>query len=229
MTRRLFLIFAAIFSLVPPAAAATTTVRTNFGGTLSKKVVSVREMRFKEVVPQRYDFSCGAASLATLFKYTFGIEEADEEEIVKEMIEKGDRERIRENGFSLLDMKRHAERRGFQANGYRVQAENLPRLNIPVIALIHSKGYKHFVILKGIRDKKAYLADPASGNRAIPLETFVKSWDGVIFVVYKKTNRNLTPTFDETLKGPADQVLHLQEQGMIRNDIIPFIPLPGEF
>ncbi|MBI5026962.1 MAG: C39 family peptidase, partial [Nitrospirae bacterium] len=197
------------------SGATTVMVRTNFGGYLSKKVVSVREMRFKDIVPQQYDFSCGAASMATIFKYLYGVEGVKEEEIVKDMIAKGDQDLIKEKGFSLLDMKKYAERHGFQANGYKVKAENLSKLRIPTIVLMNTRGYTHFVVLKGVKDGRAYLADPAAGNRAVPLEEFMESWDSVVFVVYKKTDRDLTLTLNTAMRPPVSNVLRLTERLLV--------------
>jgi predicted double-glycine peptidase len=205
-------------------ANTSVMVRTSQGGYIRKNVVSVKEMKFKNIVPQKYDFSCGAASLATVFKYVYGIEEMVEEKIAREMIERGDQEKIKEKGFSLLDMKKYAEAQGFQANGYKVKAENLNKLKIPVIILITTRGYKHFVVLKGIKDGRAYLADPALGNRSIPVDQFIESWDGVIFLVYKKTDQPIHLSMDGELKAPRGSVL-----GILGVGLRYYTPLPGEF
>lgn len=227
MTR--FLIFFTVIFIIHFASglafSSTVMVGTNFGGYVSKEVVSIREMKFKNIVPQQYDFSCGAASAATILKYVYGVEDVSEAEITKDMIDKGDQELIRKKGFSLLDLKKYAERRGFQANGYKVKPENLPKLKIPTIVLVTTrKGYTHFVVFKGIKGERAYLADPAVGNKSVSIEDFVKSWDGVVFVVYKKTDRELTLALDTDIRPPIENLLRLKELGM-RN----YIRLPGEF
>ncbi len=207
-----------------PEPSTSVMVRTNYTGYIMKHVVSMREMRFKNIVPQRYDFSCGSASLATIFKYAYSIKETKEKDIAKEMIEQGDQQKIRQNGFSLLDMKKYAERRGFQANGYKVKAENLVKLKIPVIVLLNTRGYKHFVVLKGIKNERAYFADPAIGNRFVSVEEFVKSWDGVIFVVYKKLEKEIALPLNTQIRAPAENILGTTELGMRG-----YSRLPGEF
>jgi uncharacterized protein len=207
-----------------PAPTATVQVRTGFGGYITKKVISARELRYKDMVPQKLDFSCGAAAMATVLKYGYDVGEVKEEEITQEMIEKGDQKRIREKGFSLLDLKHYAERHGFRANGYKVKAEDLPKITIPAIVLLNTKRYLHFVVLKGIVSQQAYFADPALGNRAVPLSDFLETWDGVLFLVYKKTDQELSLPLNETLKPPTQNILNLQELGM-RN----YIRSPGEF
>ncbi len=207
-----------------PEPSTPVRVRTNYTGYITKHVVSLREMRFKNIVPQRFDFSCGSASLATIFKYAYGVEEAKEIDIAKEMIEQGDQQKIREKGFSLLDMKKYAERKGFQANGYKVKAENLVKLKIPLIVLLNTKGYKHFVVLKGTKDNRAYLADPAIGNRSVSVEEFVKSWDGVVFLVYKKVEKEIALPLNTQPRAPVENVLGATEGGMRG-----YTRLPGEF
>jgi hypothetical protein len=206
------------------ADASEVRINAGFGGYTSKNVVSIREMRYKHIVPQQYDFSCGAASMATLLKYGYGVEAVKEQDIVKEMIEKGDPEQIREKGFSLLDLKKYAERKGYQSNGYKVKPENLTKIKIPVIILLTTRGYKHFVILKGIKDGRAYLADSALGNRSVAFQDFVESWDGVVLVVYKKTDKDVSLALDTGLKAPTDNIVKLLGLGL-RN----YVRLPGEF
>jgi predicted double-glycine peptidase len=207
-----------------PAPTTTVRLKTPFGGYITKKVISAREMKFKDIVPQNHDFSCGSGALATILKYVYSVDEVKEEEIAKEMIEKGDQQKIREKGFSLLDMKNYAERHGFQAAGYKVKSENLHKLKIPSIVLLNTGGYKHFVVLKGIEDQKAYFADPAIGNRSVPFSDFLPTWDEVVFVVYKKTDNDLSLPLNETLRPPVSNVLNLHDLGM-RN----YNRSPGEF
>jgi predicted double-glycine peptidase len=202
----------------------TMMVRTPFGGYISKKVVSMKQMKFKNIIPQRYDFSCGSASMATILRYLYNDKNISEGKIAEEMIEIGDPKLIREKGFSLLDMKRYAEKHGFKANGYKVEAEKISKLKIPTIILLNTRGYKHFVVLKGVQDGRVYLADPSAGNRSITFDDFAKSWDGVVFVVYKKTEEIGTLKLNEAIEVPTDNVLWLSEIGM-RN----FVSLPGEF
>lgn len=225
MTAKLVLTLAsAIIFTASTASAAGIHIGTPFGGYINKEVVSVKEMRFKNIVSQRHDFSCGAAAMATILKYFYGVEDAEEEKIVKEMIEKGDKEQILKKGFSLLDMKGYAQRQGFEAAGYRVSKENLPKINIPTVVLMNTKGYAHFVVLKGVKDGKAYIADPAVGNFALGFDEFAESWQEVVFVMHKNTDKTYPLAMDTSQKAPAGEVWRLKELGMTN-----FIRLPGEF
>ena len=54
-------------------------------------VVSYRDIPFRTVVRQRYDFSCGSAALATLLRYHYD-REVGEEQIFRAMYAAGDQD-----------------------------------------------------------------------------------------------------------------------------------------
>src|SRR4029077_10081261 len=88
------------------AAAASNEVFLESGGgnyfVHGKK--SLLDSRFKNVVRQHYDFSCGSAAVATLLTYNYG-HPVEEMNVLNAMYEAGDKAKIRREGFSLLDMK----------------------------------------------------------------------------------------------------------------------------
>ena len=80
------------------------------GGTMvTKKVVSLRESRYTNLVEQKTDFSCGAAAVATILNYAYG-RRITEHEVIQGMLEVSDAELVKEQGFSLLDIKHNAEK-----------------------------------------------------------------------------------------------------------------------
>jgi predicted double-glycine peptidase len=91
-------------------------------------------------------------------------------------------------GFSLLDMKRFAESRGFRAEGFRsLSLEELLEQKSPIVP-INERGDPHFVVVRGLRDGRIELADPAFGNRSMPVERFREAWqDGIGFVVTRNS------------------------------------------
>lgn len=131
-------------------------------GTHEMSVTSLQGMRFKTVVRQRYDFSCGSAALATLLTYHYD-RSTGERETFDTMYEMGDQARIREQGFSMLDMKRYLGTQGIASDGFRIPLEKLEELGIPAIALVDIEGYRHFVVVKGIRRDRVLVGDPALG------------------------------------------------------------------
>src|SRR5262245_14064470 len=74
------------------------------GAQWRQPVRSMKELRFRGVVGQQYDFSCGAAAVATLLTHHLEAP-TPENNVFANMWKNGDRERIQKVGFSLLDMK----------------------------------------------------------------------------------------------------------------------------
>lgn len=192
-------------SLIPGAGNARFNV----------KVKSLVDMRFKNVVRQQYDLSCGAAAMATLLKYFYG-DDTDEQEIIKGILEFGDEQKIQKDGFSMLELKKFGERAGYVGQGYRIeQAAALARLQIPVLTLVDTRGYNHFVVIKGIEGGEVYIADPAFGNRSLPLEDFEEGWSNVVLVFLSATNGgNNAFTLDPKLKAQKKFVQLLLERGL---------------
>jgi uncharacterized protein len=192
---------------------------------LNVPVQSLVALRFKNVVRQAYDISCGAAALATLLKYYYG-EQVTEHDIVQAMLKLGDAAKIREEGFSLLEMKRYAQQQGYVVGGYRIDdVHHLNRLNVPVITLMSIRGYAHFVVIKGVADGQVFIADPAFGNRSQSLEKFAREWNRAILVILSNTNAGQNAfTLDPTLKAPMRDVVLLLDRALHA-----ITPAAGEF
>jgi len=156
----------------------------NMGGSdYAVPVVSVRQARLAGTLLQQYDFSCGSAALSTLltFHYRFPV---TEQQVFEDMFARGDKEKIRQEGFSLLDMKRYLEAHGFEADGFEAPLEKLAGASIPAIVLINDNGYNHFVVVKGLRDGRVLIGDPSGGTRAMPQEKFESIWvNQILFII----------------------------------------------
>ncbi len=166
------------------AAGEADAVSFKAGGTLyNVQTRSLTELRFKKVVRQQFDLSCGAAAMATVLRY-FYEQSVSEKEVIAAMVKLGDPEKIAKSGFSMLELKKFAESRGFVSQGYRVKdVEKIRKLEVPVIALVNTRGYAHFVVLKGFRGDKVIIADPAFGNVVKSFEQFKEEWSNVFLVV----------------------------------------------
>jgi predicted double-glycine peptidase len=152
------------------------------GSELRLPVASIAARKFFTVVPQQYDFSCGSAALATLLSYQYGNSKTEPDVFVG-MWNKGDQAQIRALGFSLLDMKRYLLDLGLTADGYRVSLDQIRASGIPGIALVTVRGYRHFVVVKGITPAGVLIGDPAMGLRSMLPRDFEKVWNGVYFVL----------------------------------------------
>ena len=171
----------AIAAAAVPAGAGSIGLVVD-GGAFAAPAKSLKELRFRGVVKQRFDFSCGSAALATLLTYHYGRPTSETAAFLR-MWENGEQERIREAGFSLLDMKLYLDSIGLAADGFKVSLDDIARVGLPVIALIETRGYKHFVVVKGLRENAVLVGDPALGLTATPRATFEASWNGIVLAI----------------------------------------------
>ena len=196
---------------------------------------SMKDLRDQNLVKQRFDYSCGAAALATLLRYGFG-ENVTERQILVDLFgllsdeEKAVRLR---SGFSLLDLQLVAEAMDYTAQGFRLTPEQLPLLGGPVIVFIEPRGYKHFAVLRGVRGDRVYLADPSRGNIRMPAYNFLKDWLqddglGIIFVVEPKTGlpKDKTPLTLTQAGLPQPEIMTAREMLAVGNALAGLGELP---
>lgn len=183
--RRLAALTAACLLLGMTAEHAATAGEATIdapGGLFSVHLTSLRESRFYSVIRQQHDFSCGSAALATLLTYHYD-HPVSEETVFNDMFNVGDRAAIERSGFSLADMQRYLASIGYPSEGYNIPLSKVAEAGIPAITLINTKGYNHFVVIKGIKDGDVLVGDPAAGLRAVPIAEFEAMWKGIVFVI----------------------------------------------
>lgn len=181
---------------------------SNGAPVMSVSLVSWKDQKFSNLVRQETDFSCGAAVMATIFNYAFG-RDTTERQVLVNMLKIADPDVVRKKGFSLLDMKNYAKSIGFEAEGYRVDYPTLQKLNIPLIALIDIKGYKHFVVIRRAYPDRVAIGDPALGNRTMSRGEFEVAWNEVAFVVSGDGYNPATVLLDPPAPLSAKHLLEL--------------------
>lgn len=185
------------------------------------KVESMQEGRYRNLVRQKTDYSCGAASLATILKYGYHLD-ADESTVIEGMMGVSDPELVRQRGFSLLDIKRYVESLGMRGRGYRVDESRLRSLRVPGLVLMDVRGFRHFVVLKQVRDERVEVADPILGNRHIPIEEFLAAWPSraVFIVIGSDFDRN-TVLLQPTAR-PSARALYANRGPISESELIDF-------
>ena len=130
LTRRALLALALL--AFPASAAAQDGLYEGqvAGAYLAVPMQTFRDRQYARVVPQAYDFSCGAAATATLLTHHYGLAR-DERAVFAEMWAAGEKDAIRERGFSLLDMKRYLQSNGLRADGFTMPLEAIEEIGIP--------------------------------------------------------------------------------------------------
>lgn len=168
------------------AHAATVDLPTAIAGGAAVPVASLKETmaryRFRSTIHQKFDFSCGSAAVATLLTYHYDTP-TSQDDAFRFMFIAGDQAKIQREGFSLLDIKTFLETRGFHADGFEATLGQVVQFGAPGIALIEDNGYRHFVVLKGVRGGKVLLGDPAVGARVLSSADFERVWLNHIFFV----------------------------------------------
>ncbi|MGB9989495.1 C39 family peptidase [Massilia sp. SM-13] len=166
------------------AQAAAVELPNVGGASYSLRVTSLKEARFLTTVRQQYDFSCGSAAVATLLSYHYNYP-VTEQQAFREMFLQGDQAKIRQQGFSLLDIKRFLAAHGFMADGFQQPLDKLAEAQFPAIVLVMENGYRHFVVVKGVQAQRVLIGDPSGGTRAIARSSFDSIWQNrLLFVIH---------------------------------------------
>lgn len=150
---------------------AQVVVSNPNGSSYSVNVKSWKEIRDAQVIKQAYDFSCGAASMATLLRGAYGVE-VTEMSLLEAMGKTNGR-------ASFSDMARVLQQYGFRAQGYSASFSQLERLTMPVILYVKHRKYDHFTVLRGISGNTVWLADPSTGNQTLSRAQFLDMWETI--------------------------------------------------
>lgn len=148
------------------------------------------ESQFRGIVKQAYDYSCGSAALTTLLN-GYANQNLGERQIMDGLLKYGEYDRIIERrSFSLLDMKRYVTAIGFNGGGFKGSFKDLTSLDKPAIVPIAYAGFKHFVVYKGHREGRVFVADPALGNISFTDAHFQEVWDNnTLFIITLSENQ----------------------------------------
>jgi predicted double-glycine peptidase len=201
----------------PPLEYEINVAKMNGG--LAPEPVQVfpnQYFKYKHIVHQAFDYSCGSAALTTVLEYHLGLA-VTEKDAMEGMLAHGEADKIiARRGFSLLDMKRYVATLGSDSAGFRGDINDLATLGQPAIVPIDYAGFKHFVVVKGVRDGKVYIADPSAGNIAFSVAEFSGLWDkGTLFVIYPSKTR---PAVQSSL-SLTDQELGVISPDLVREDV----------
>lgn len=180
----------AIFSLVLNLAAEKAHGAVALQTMTMKGRIALKpwnEQRDDKVIKQQLDYSCGAASLATILHGFYGLDISE-----SDILETAGKDAW----FSFADMAQILPRFGYKGVGLALTLRQLQEIKIPAIVFLRTRAGPHFAVLRGISDDMIWLADPVSGNQRYPTDTFSRLWEtgsndervGTIFLVLPQTN-----------------------------------------
>lgn len=173
--RSIVSVLIAIIVVLSPAAFADTGPR----------LMSMKQIPMQGIQRQTLDYSCGAAALSILLSQYFD-DPIEERHVLADMVyrlspsEAADRAYT---GFSMGDLKDAAHHLGYIADGVVLPAHAVHALHGPVIILLRTGELNHFVILKGVSQRRAFLADPSRGHLRMPLFELLEQWRGETLIV----------------------------------------------
>ena len=174
-----FIVFLLSIFIRPPAVYAESS-KSYF------HVKSMQEMKLANITRQTLDYSCGAAALSLLLHNYFDDTKFSEQVLLKDIILRlnGDEivSRVKD-GFSMLDLKLLSQRLGYMADGIKLSFDSIYKLRGPVIILLHKNSMKHFVVLKGAKSGRAFIADPIYGNVRLSEHELKEQWKGEVLIV----------------------------------------------
>ena len=210
-----------------PAFADTIDLQ-GIGGRYTVPVTSLKEARYRATLRQQYDFSCGSAAIATLLTHQYGLP-TSEQVVFESMFSTGDQQKIRREGFSLLDMKRYLVSRGFEADGFVQPLEKLVEAKLPAIVLVAEKGYHHFVVVKGLRDGRILIGDPATGTRSMSRKNFETIWvNQLLFVIHNHQDMAIFNEARDWRSAPSAPLASASDREAFSSTLIPKFG-PGDF
>ncbi|MBX2838315.1 MAG: C39 family peptidase [Gammaproteobacteria bacterium] len=190
MKRPFFSILLVLFCLFCLSACGGAAILSNGGhpvNTTDGRVQTWKELNSQNIIMQEFDYSCGAASLATLMRYYFDddVTELSLLEDINRIFSLQETEIIEKAGLSFLELERLAQSKGYQTGSVRLDIITLAKLQGPVLVFVQPNGYKHFAIYRGIVEDRVFLADPSRGNIRLSISEFLKEWQGETFVLGK--------------------------------------------
>ena len=192
-------------------------------------IKSVKALRNAQVVRQRYDYNCAAASLTTLLNYQYG-EKYSENGIttgLTMMVKPEERAAIKQKGFSLLNIAELSNELGYKTVSYNLDSlEELRELNFPSIVRVILNDISHFVVVKQITHNRVLLADPAWGNRSMTHYQFSNVWQRYFAFFVLPLDKTLG---DKSLTNALTTSLPIAENRKDIDQISPNVWLQQDF
>lgn len=136
---------------------------------------------------------------------------------------------VSRDGSKAFNIIKVARSYGLNAKGLKVSLENLNNLRPPYIVFWN---FNHFLVVEGLKKKRVYLNDPATGRRSVSLAEFDQEYTGVVLVMepelnFKKGGRksSITSALGTRLKNSLGSILFCLLVGLLLT--IPRLAVPA--
>ncbi len=149
--------------------------------------VSLLALRYEATIPQQFDYTCGAASVATMLTYYWNrpITENQVIDVLKRRYTLDELARRRESGLSFDDLIFAARGLGFEAQGAQVGVDELNKLAGPAIVQLSNSKFQHFVVLRRVGAGVYYVSDPIVGELAMSGPEFCDEFQGYVLAIWQ--------------------------------------------
>lgn len=139
------------------------------------------EERYKGIVPQELDNSCGLAAITTIMQTHFGDDRFSEHELVKRYMERATEVELAEaitNGLSLLEIEKLVQSLGYTTAKKVLTIDELEQVVsfVPALVYLEIGKFRHFAVVRGISKEMVLLADPSRGNVEYSRDDFLSEW-----------------------------------------------------
>ena len=145
---------------------------------VTKHIKSWIEFKNENLTRQKYDYSCGSASLSTVLKYFYDLNISEKDILDTVLKSKGlnnkEKKKFEDSDFSLsfLDLAKFSNLKGYKAIGLALDLNSLKKLKAPVILFVKIRDNEHFTVYKKMDENYVYLADPSFGNIKVKISKF---------------------------------------------------------
>lgn len=155
---------------------------------------------FKGITEQSHDYSCGAAALSTLITGIVENNPVSEEDVINAITTSNSKK----EGYTATELAEAAKKLGHDAEWRLIAPPFLVRIKQPVILLIGLNSQSpHYVVLKGIENGEAFLADSIRGNVRISYDEFTKEG------INDKYKKWFVMAIEPSANKPKDSALYL--------------------
>ena len=147
---------------------------------------SMLGLRFEATVPQHFDYTCGASSVATVLTYYWNRPTTEDEAIgaLRQRYSLDEIAKRRDTGLSFDDLIFVAERLGFAGQGAKIAVGELAGLRGPVIVQLTNPTFQHFVVLRRVGSDVFYISDPIVGNYPMGAAQFRHEFTGYVLAIW---------------------------------------------
>ncbi len=174
---------------IPLVPAAFLLVGCNNGEpSIPIRPVSYLALRYEATVPQQFDYTCGASSIATVLSYYWQrpTTEKDVIDALRRRYSSAEIAKRRETGLSFDDLIFAANQLGYSAEGAHVSPHELSKLGGPVIVHLDKGRFQHFAVLRRVGNGVYYLSDPVVGQIAVASADFDAEFSGSVLAIWKE-------------------------------------------